>query len=115
VVLLGTKDLHDLFMASRLTEDVRRQLSSRVMMHYPLDALNAAELKAIVQRALGDEADDEMVADILSETGGLFRHVEFILPQIIDLMKRNHEQLKGGDRKSLRKRIVMVAASKLMK
>ncbi|MGH9764882.1 MAG: AAA family ATPase, partial [Blastocatellia bacterium] len=34
-VLVGTKALFDRFMSSRMTEDVRAQLSSRVALHYP--------------------------------------------------------------------------------
>jgi hypothetical protein len=33
IVLVGTKELYNLFMNSRMTEDVRAQISSRVAMH----------------------------------------------------------------------------------
>ena len=95
-VLVGTKDLYELFTTSRLTEDVRAQLSSRVAMHYPLVELNAGELKAIVARALGDQATDAAVAKILSVTGGNFRHVDMLLPRAKELANRNQTGLNDG-------------------
>jgi hypothetical protein len=50
VVLVGNKDLHDLFYRSRLTQDVRALLSSRVALHYLLSELTPGEAKAIIQR-----------------------------------------------------------------
>jgi DNA transposition AAA+ family ATPase len=96
IVLVGTKDLYELFTTSRLTEDVRAQLSSRVAMHYPLVELSAGELKAIVRRALGDQATDAAVAKILSVTGGNFRHVDMLLPRARELATRNQQGLNEG-------------------
>ena len=97
IVLVGTKDLFDLFTTSRLTEDVRAQLSSRVAMHYPLSELGPAEVKAIVKRALGEAATDDAVAQIATVTGGIHRHVDMIIPRIIDLKRRNEEKLQHGE------------------
>src|SRR6266542_2701234 len=75
VVLSGTKALHALFTTSKLTEDVREQLASRVAIYYLLSELSPAEAKAIIQRGLGDDATDEVVAQILTITGGVHRQV----------------------------------------
>ncbi|MET0466887.1 MAG: AAA family ATPase [Chitinophagaceae bacterium] len=96
VVLLGTKDLYELFTTSRLTEDVRAQLSSRVAMHYPLAELSVAEVKAIIQRALGADATEELISQIYNVTGGVHRHVDMIVPRINELKKRNEEKLASG-------------------
>ncbi len=89
VVLVGTKDLFDLFTTSRLTEDVRAQLTSRVAMHYALNELTLPEVKSIVMRALGDAATDAVIAQIANVTGGIHRHVDMIIPRINDLKQRN--------------------------
>lgn len=95
-VLLGTKDLYELFTTSRLTEDVRAQLSSRVAMHFPLAELSVAEVKAIIQRALGDDATEELISQIYNVTGGVHRHVDMIVPRINELKARNKEKLANG-------------------
>lgn len=97
VVLVGTKDLYDLFTTSRLTEDVRAQLSSRVAMHYPLAELSVAEAKSIIRRALGHDATDDVCAQIINVTGGIHRHVDMILPRINDLKARNADKLSRGE------------------
>jgi DNA transposition AAA+ family ATPase len=97
VVLVGTKDLHDLFVTSRLTEDVRAQLSSRVAMHYPLAELTVVEAKSILKRALGPDATEENCAAIIGVTGGNHRHVDMIIPRILDLKERNKERLHKGE------------------
>lgn len=112
VVLVGTKDLYDLFTTSRMTEDVRAQLSSRVAMHYPLAELSVAEAKAIIRRALGDEATEETCAQIINVTGGVHRHVDMILPRINDLKARNRERLESGEVTMLD--IITAAGSRLM-
>jgi len=96
-MLVGTAELYNQFHTSSLTEDVRMQLTSRVALHYPLPELSKAELKAILQRALGSDATDDVVAKILNDTGGIYRHVDFILPRINELKKRNAEKLKSGE------------------
>jgi hypothetical protein len=65
-------------------------------MHYPLVELSAGELKAIVRRALGDQATDAAVAKILSVTGGNFRHVDMLLPRAKELANRNQKGLNEG-------------------
>lgn len=96
-VLIGTKDLYDLFTTTRLTEDVRAQLSSRVAMHYPLMELAQAEVKAIVKRALGSYASDEVIAKIYTVTGGIHRHVDMIIPRINELTQRNQGKLENSE------------------
>ncbi|MBA3241993.1 MAG: AAA family ATPase [Acidobacteria bacterium] len=98
-VLIGTHDLFDLFNTSRLTEDVRAQLSSRVAMHYPLAELSVAEVKAIIERALGDAATEEVISAIYNVTGGIHRHVDMIVPRINELAARNNnkEKLQRGE------------------
>lgn len=112
VVLVGTKDLFDLFTTSRMTEDVRAQLSSRVALHYPLAELSMAEAKGIIKRALGEETTEEMCAQIISVTGGIHRHVDMILPRINDLKERNRERLKNGE--VTMSDIITAAGSRLM-
>jgi DNA transposition AAA+ family ATPase len=97
VVLLGTKDLYELFTTSRLTEDVRAQLSSRVAMHFPLAELSVGEVKAIIQRALGADATEELISQIYNVTGGVHRHVDMIVPRINELKKRNETKLATGE------------------
>jgi hypothetical protein len=57
MVLAGTKRLYDTFSQSRLTEEVRGRLSSRIALHYLLPGLTQAETWAILQRALGPRRD----------------------------------------------------------
>jgi DNA transposition AAA+ family ATPase len=90
-VLFGTQDLHDTFWSSDLTEDVRRQLSSRIRMQYPLFKLDVSELKAIVGRTL-PQLDDKALAHIFNITGGNFRHLGFLLPEI-----KHHISLQNGN------------------
>jgi hypothetical protein len=111
-VLAGTKDLFELFTTSRLTEDVRAQLSSRVAMHYPLVELAPSEVKAIVKRALGDDATDEAVSQIINLTGGIHRHVDMIIPRIVELKRRNEDRLRSGE--YTMEDIVMTAGRRLM-
>jgi DNA transposition AAA+ family ATPase len=96
IILFGTKDLYELFMTSRLTEDVRAQLSSRVAMHYPLMELSLEEVKGIVQRALKEDATEEAIAQIYSVTGGIHRHVDMIIPRFNELKQINREELEQG-------------------
>jgi DNA transposition AAA+ family ATPase len=97
VVLAGTTLLYERFTTSTLTEDVRAQLSSRVAMHYPLAELSIAEVKAIIKRALGDEATEEAISLIYNVTGGIHRHVDMILPRINELKQRNRDKLERGE------------------
>jgi DNA transposition AAA+ family ATPase len=112
IVLTGTKQLYDIFFQSRLTEEIRGQLSSRIALHYLLPELTQAETRAIVQRALGDEATEEMVALIHSVTGGIFRGVDMMIPRILELQQRNEQKLADGKLKT--SDLIKTAASRLM-
>jgi DNA transposition AAA+ family ATPase len=112
VVLLGTNELHNLFVTSKLTEDVRKQLSRRVALHYPLEPLTADELKTLIKRALGDAASDEVIAEIGRETGGLFGYVDAMLPRTLELMKTHAADLDAG--RITMTQIIHKAAAKLM-
>lgn len=112
IALVGTKALFDLFMKSDLTEEVRAQLASRVAVHYLLSELDLSEVKMIVQKALGKNATDEIIAQIHNITGGVHRHVDMILPRILDLKKRNADLIKSG--KIQMSEIVNTAGSRLM-
>lgn len=114
IVLIGTKDLFDLFNSSRLTQDVRAQLSSRVAMHYPLAPLGLDQVKAICERALGKRATPEVVARIHQVTRGNHRALEFIFPRIDDLakVKRNAAGLESGE--VTMEQIVDTAGARLM-
>ncbi len=61
-----------------------------------LSELSPAEAKAIIQRGLGDDATDEVVAQILTITGGVHRQVDLIIPRILDLKERNRRKLADG-------------------
>jgi hypothetical protein len=69
---VGTKTLFDNFYQSKLTEDVRGQLTSRIALHYLLPELTKVETEAILRHALGEEVTDEMVEQIHQVTGGNF-------------------------------------------
>jgi DNA transposition AAA+ family ATPase len=96
IVLIGTHDLYDLFTSSRMTEDVRAQLSSRIAMNYALVELGDAEIKSIVERALGKDASAEVIAQIINATGRIHRHVDMILPRINEFRRRNEDHLAAG-------------------
>lgn len=112
IVLAGTKSLYDRFTTSQLTEDVRAQLSSRVAIHYPLAELLLSEAKPIIYQALGEDATDEIVAQIYNITGGVHRHLNMIFPRILELMKLNAKELVSGEVKL--SELVGRAGSRLM-
>jgi DNA transposition AAA+ family ATPase len=112
VVLFGTKDLYELFNTSRLTEDVRAQLSSRVAMHYPLEGLTAEEVKTIVRKVMGDQATDEVIAEVWKRASGVHRHVDMGLPRVLQLAQANEARLASG--KVTMVQIVQQAFSRLM-
>jgi len=97
IVLIGTKDLFELFMTSRLTQDVRAQLSSRVAMHYPLMELSVEEVKTICKRALGEHATAETVQKIFSTTNGNHRHLDMLLPRVSASIRKNEEEIEKGN------------------
>lgn len=96
VVLAGTKSLYDLFTSSRLTEDVRAQLSSRVAMNYPLSGLLLTEAKAIIQRELREYVGDEEIAQIYNITSGLPRYMEMLIKNLLESIERNREEVDTG-------------------
>ncbi len=112
IVLLGTKDLIDLFMTSSLTQDVRAQLSSRVAWHCPLMELSIEEVKTICKRALGANATDEAVANLFNMTNGNHRHLDMVLPRVRELANRNLENLESGQISM--KSIIEKAGSRIM-
>lgn len=111
VVLAGTQALHLMFTTSKMIEEVREQLSSRVAIYYLLSELTLAEAKAIIQRGLGDDANDEVIAQIMKVTQGVHCHVDMIIPRILDLKSRNTQKLEDGD--VTMKDIVMAAGMKM--
>lgn len=112
IVLAGTQLLYDVFFSSRMTEDVRAQLSRRVALHYPLQELTTEQAKAIIVKALGDDATDEIVAKIINMTGGIHGHLSMVIPRILDAKKRNRKKLESGD--VTFDQIVTSAGAKLM-
>lgn len=112
VVLAGTSALHTLFTTSKLTEEVREQLSSRIALYYLLAELTVPEAKAIIKRGLGAEATDELVAQIITITGGIHRHVDMIIPRILDLRDKNSGKLAAGA--VTMEQIVRAAGSRMM-
>ncbi len=77
-----------------------------------LPELKITEVKAIVVRALGAEATDEVIAQIYNVTGGIFRHVDMIIPRILQLKARAGERLKKKE--VTMKDIIIVAGSRLI-
>lgn len=80
-----------------MTEEVRERLSSRIALCYVLQELTPAEAKASIGRAPGADATDEAVAQIISVTGGVYRHVDMILPRILQLRAYNRRKCERGE------------------
>jgi hypothetical protein len=95
-----------------MTQDVRAQLTSRVALNCPLSRLTIKEAKTFVQRALGKEATDQDVAKIMEVTGGIFRGLNFIVPEIDRLKHVNKEKLRAGS--ITMEDIIVAAGSRLM-
>lgn len=110
-VLLGTKDLYELFSKSDLTEDVRVQLSSRVAWHCPFVELSVEEVKSIITGVLGKYATPRVVKQILDLTNGNHRHLEMILPRVATVFNRNDELLSDDIQMET---LVQKAAGRLM-
>ena len=104
--------LYDTFFQSRLTEDVRGQLSSRIALHYLLPELEQAETRAILQKALGPDVTEDVITLIHSVTGGVFRSVDMMIPRLLELRQRNEKKLADGSVKM--QDLVKTAASRLM-
>lgn len=96
IVLIGTKDLFELFNQSRLTEDVRAQLTSRVAMHYPLMELSIEEIKTIVTRVLGEHATTRVVEAVTKMTNGNHRHLDMMLPRLSEIIRKNADGIENG-------------------
>lgn len=112
IVLIGTKDLFELFTRSSMTEDVRVQLSSRVAMHYPLMELSIEEVKTIVIHVLGERATPSVIGHIHQSTGGNHRHLDMIMPRLVQMIERNETALNNGT--VLMEQLIDKAASRLM-
>jgi DNA transposition AAA+ family ATPase len=112
LILTGTKHLYDTFFRSRLTEEVRGQLSSRIALHYLLPELTQTETRTILQQALGEAATEEAVALIHNLTGGVFRSVDMMIPRLLELQQRNEQKIAAGTVKM--PDLIRTAASRLM-
>jgi DNA transposition AAA+ family ATPase len=112
IVLIGTQDLHDVFMSSDLTQDVRAQITSRVAMHYRLIRLSKEDVKAIAKRALGEDATDSVVAKIYEITNGNHRHVDMLVPRFKDMRRAQAANLAAG--KTTLEAILDTAGTRLM-
>lgn len=96
IVLIGTQDLYDSFTESRLTQDVRVQLNSRVAWHCKLPSLSLAEVKTICDHALGEYATSEAVQEIYNTTTGNHRHLEMMIPRIRTSADAYRDELRNG-------------------
>ena len=112
VVLIGTKDLFELFTTSRLTQEVRAQLSSRVAMHYPLMELSLDEVKSICKRALGENSTDEAVKEVFNITNGNHRHLDMVMPRVRAVIVKNETKIRSGLLEM--SKVIQEAASKIM-
>ena len=112
IALIGTRDLYDAFMKSKMTEDVRAQLTSRIAVHYLLAELQLDEVKAIVENKLGEQATNEIIAQIYNITGGIYRNLDMIIARITDLQNKNIALLDSGELNM--SKIVSIAGSRLM-
>jgi DNA transposition AAA+ family ATPase len=112
IVLAGTKGLYNTFLSSRLVEDVRAQLSSRIAIYYELPKLSLPEAKTIIEHGLGDIATDEVVAQICNATARIHRLIDMIIPRILELKALNEEQINRGE--VTMKDIISTASSRLM-
>jgi DNA transposition AAA+ family ATPase len=112
IVLIGTKSLYDLFFSSKITHDVRSQITSRVAMHYLLSELTISETKALIQKMLDQGTTDEVIMRIYNATKGNFRHLEMFYPRFKELIRLNEDKLKTGEAKL--DDIITAAALRLM-
>ncbi|MGI8468373.1 MAG: AAA family ATPase [Pyrinomonadaceae bacterium] len=112
IALIGTTALYNSFMKSTLTEDVRAQLTSRIAIHYLLPELELSEVKAIVEYSFGEEATNEMIAQIYNITGGIHRNVDMIIARILHLKAKNFESLESKEIDM--ENLIAVAGSRLM-
>lgn len=97
IVLVGTKDLYEMFVKSRLTEDVRAQLLRRIDMFYFLDKLSDKEVKTIIYRELGESVSAETVSNVMTFAQNNFCYLDRLLRRIKRLQKANRQDLASGD------------------
>lgn len=112
ICLFGTNDLYNLFMTTHYTDEVRIQLSSRIAFHFLLPELTVEEVKGIVQKALGTDATDAIIAQVYNITGGIHRHIDMLLKRTIYLRETNTKKLKTGE--VTMKEIITIAGSRLI-
>lgn len=112
IVLIGTKDLFDLFMSSRMTQDVRAQLTSRVAWHCPFVELDISEVKSIVTAMLGKRANTAVIEQIHNITGGNHRHLNMMMPRLTGIVRKNEQKIDDGS--YLLEEIVAEAGMKLL-
>jgi hypothetical protein len=70
------------------------------------------EAKAIIKCGLGEEMTDEMVAQVITITGGIHRRADMIIPRILDPRKKNQAKLEAGT--VTMEQIIRVAGSRMM-
>lgn len=109
IVLLGTKDLFDLFSTSSLTEDVRTQLSSRIAWHCEFLGLHLDEVKSILVEMLGEFATTAVVKQIFTLTGGKLdangqtnvgsnhRQLEMLIPRVLAITEKRKDELHRNE------------------
>lgn len=88
IVMLGTQDLFSLFSASRLTEDVRMQLATRVEWPCPLAELSQKECTRLVEQTLGTVSEAD-AREIYRITRGNFRFLARTLRNLTELRQAN--------------------------
>jgi DNA transposition AAA+ family ATPase len=136
IIMIGTKDLYELFTSSRMIQDVRAQLSSRVALHCELFTLSLSEFKTIVISSFDDESKallkelfgingvDHAVSHLFKICGGHFeteeggganhRHLEMVAPSFVNSLNKNSQILRNveGQQRDLafREMILMIAA-----
>jgi DNA transposition AAA+ family ATPase len=112
MVLTGTKQLYDIFFHSKLTEDVRGQLSLRIAMHYLLPELTQTETRSILEQTLGNDATEDVIKLIHTVTGKVFCSIDTMIPRIMKLKQRNEQKPSDGTLKM--QDVAKMAASRLM-
>jgi hypothetical protein len=81
-------------------------------LHYLLPDLTQAETWAILERALGPDAMEEVITMIHSMTGGIFLSVDMMIQWLLELRQRNEKKLAEGSVKM--QDLVKTAAGRLM-
>jgi hypothetical protein len=81
-------------------------LARRVQLYYALPGLTNEEGYAVIKKALGKYATDQLCAQIMSLTGGVYDGVAKALPRILELQSSYADRLKPEE-------IVAMACAKL--